>query len=270
MDKNIKVIFIFALLLIVPLVSAVKPIQTPVFDVGLTPVIPIYEVLKKDSNYTVAVHVFNTSNGVLLTNATVNCTAHVFNQVGQEEYEANMDYVEAENDFKLFITGENFSTVGEYNVLVRCFDDERGGVVDEEFEVTNTGTILTEAESIIYGFIILILVLGLGGLMFLSIRLPFSNTKNVNGDEVQVNNLRVWKIAAIAFTYVITMWLFALLNNIASSYLILVGLTTFFKWAYIILLSLTFPVVILSIVLGFIAAIRSMKLEKQHIRFGND
>ena len=52
MDKNIKVIFVFALFLIIPLVNAQPFFQQQDFDVGLTPVIPGYDSIKKDTNFT--------------------------------------------------------------------------------------------------------------------------------------------------------------------------------------------------------------------------
>ena len=173
-------------------------------------------------------------------------------------------------DFDIQVLAGNFSEVGQYAVIASCNSSERGGFLEYGFMVTPTGTEFIPAQGTTYAVLALILVLVLALLIYSSLRIPWTSGKEINGIFVAVNNFRAYKIATTILSYLVTMWLFGILYNISSSYLVLTGITNFFKWGYTILLSLSIPVIIVGIVLSFIAVISSLKLEKMHERYSGN
>jgi len=159
LHKNFIFIFSFILVLTLTLVSAAPPPQ--VFDTsgtrGYILQYPQFEVIKQNNPFTLKVHVFNASDGLLITSA--NCTLNIRNQTGNTVLENNLS-LEGDH-YNYLMTGGNFSVTGTYAYVIYCIDPgSQGGFASGIFKITPTGTNAGFGLYLILIFSALVLVVG--------------------------------------------------------------------------------------------------------------
>jgi len=154
--------YLFIVLTLVPLVSSAPPVTTvQQFETGYTILPAKQEVLVQGRDYTHHWIVYNSSNGIKVTNTTINCSMYMANGSGDVLLSNKADY-DNRGFFYLLIKGGNFSANGIYTYGVDCMDTY-GGALAGAFEVTETGFNISTAGSLIRVAIILAIV----SLMFL-------------------------------------------------------------------------------------------------------
>ena len=105
--------------------------------------------IKQGEDYEFQFHVFNKSNGLSVNNATTFCKFHLYNNTGYELVDEDLIMASNLIDYQIIIKGGNFSN-GYYSYIVQCNSSILGGFDSVPFEVTSTGTKLTESKSILY------------------------------------------------------------------------------------------------------------------------
>jgi len=138
-------IFFFILIVLSSLVIAIPPITTQVIigiDEGIIIKYPPYTHLKQLRDYKLHLHVFNETDGVLLTNETTSCLLHLYNESGSHIVEIEqIGFDSNNNDFDALIGGGNFSDLGFVSYIIQCnHSNNYGGAVSGVFEITATGT----------------------------------------------------------------------------------------------------------------------------------
>ena len=130
--------FIFLLILVTTLVTAQPPIFTQFVDEGLTIDFVKITIQQQNKDFQYNFHVFNTSNGIRLTNSTTSCNFHLFMNDGVHIIqEMSIPFDVSGEDWELTVKGNNFTRLGEYAYLVDCSSTEGlGGSVSVGFEVT--------------------------------------------------------------------------------------------------------------------------------------
>lgn len=162
--NKLRGIFLLFLVILIGLssVSAVSPFRTS-SDTGceITPV--VRDSLKTNQDFDFNFHVFNRTNGMPISNSTISCSFHLYNQTGDHAYTTNLKndpYAEhgVINEWVARLSGTNFSSVGFYAYAVQCNGTVAyGGCADKGgFMVTDSGYVTTTANTISFSTGILI------------------------------------------------------------------------------------------------------------------
>jgi len=132
---------LFCILLLIPLALAVPPfVQTAASTTtGLDIRSPQGEFLEQGASVISNIHVFNKSNGMLMTNTTTSCLAHIYNKTGGHLAEEDYSFSNNGIDFELSVDGNNFSQVGIIIFIIQCNTSNVGGFVSGSFRVTVDG-----------------------------------------------------------------------------------------------------------------------------------
>lgn len=152
---------IFSFLFLISLVSAAPPFQQSVSSVGLDIRFPQVDTVKQFNDIEYNIHVYNKSDGMLVTNTTVTCHVHLYNSTGYHVYDSDMAFSSVyDEDFVLFIDGGNFSTIQRMSAITQCNSSSEGGFVSFGFDVTPTG------EKNVFGFQIFLFIFLFGLVIF--------------------------------------------------------------------------------------------------------
>ena len=141
-------IFLFSLLVLTPLISAPPPFQCGNPDIGLKIEAPAIEYIEWATDFKFRIHVYNVTDGLLMTNDTVACIIHVYDSHGNHLIETDMGFDSNGIDFKYDALGSNFTVNNQYAVLYYCYIDpdaqagiDRGGFLEYPFYVTPSGEV---------------------------------------------------------------------------------------------------------------------------------
>lgn len=156
-----------ALILALPFVVAAPPFSEPESGGGLLVQAPKFLYQQQYREFRLHSHVFN-STGYLVTNTTVNCTAHVYNSTNRHVVKQLMTFDGV--DFEATVL---LNTTGEHSFTIYCLQPStgNGGYASAEFMVTTTGrddqhSDLTPLAAAILGLYLVALFFGIGGLQF--------------------------------------------------------------------------------------------------------
>ena len=164
---SLLIVMLTLFLAFLPFVQAVSPfISSSVSGCQITPI--IRESLKVSQDFDFNFHVFNVSNGVPLSDATLSCYFHFYNQTGDHVFSkmlANDPSSEhlVINEWAERMSGGNISTTGSYAYVMQCNSTTLGCVDKGYFIVTNSGYDATTGRATIDIGLLLILVIFLAG-----------------------------------------------------------------------------------------------------------
>ena len=153
--------------------------------------------------------------------------------------------------------------IGEYSCSAMCCDGSLCGTNGCTFNITPNGFILSTSQSMLYIFGLILAVFVFLMLLIPAIKIPFRNFVGEEGKVISVNNFKFLKVGAIAFAYLTLVFIFGLANAITRDYLYTIGVNKFFDWGYWILLTLSYPLIILAIVLGLAVFINDIYVKKK-------
>lgn len=175
---------------------------------------------------------------------------------------APMSFNTTARTFNYTIPSIQTNLVGQYNYDVTCIDGVFNATNSFSFEINPTGTAISTPQSLIYVITLLIVlflfVLGL----WASIKIPFNNVKNDEGDVVQINWKKYAKIGSMGVTYVLFTWIIFMAWNISYAYLNFQGMATAFNYLYRLLFALMLPGIPLVIIGGFWLYIKDKKFDQ--------
>lgn len=251
-----RLILIFLLLLLLPLVST----QPPFVEEGGSNFVEGYfieftplGVYENNEHILFNAHVFNISNGVRIDNLTAACNFHLFDNRGEHIInQVNLSYDSVGLDWEYNATGGNFTRNGQYSYLIVCQDsaDNLGGFVTVGFEITSTGFHLDTPKAIIYSsFFILFIFLFIVTIFGINM-LPSSNTKDEDGKILSISYLKYFRSVLWFFEWILLLGIMFMASNIGFAYL---GETLFanvFFNIYRIMFAIT-PVIVIVWVLWF-------------------
>lgn len=224
---------------------------------GLQIFYPSFDEVKKDSQFSLHVHVSNISNGFPLLNTQADCFLHLYNSSGSHTFESGPLKKDSNGwDHEIFLdsNGGNFSDLGEHAFYIWCNNTawSLGGEARGTFTVTPTGYELTIPQAVTYGFIILLL----GLFLYFTIY----GIRNAISAE--------WLIGYVCLTYVVLYLIISVLWILAKSYLwaqpMLEGIL-FMAWFIMGIGFLPFIMVISMVILGKEA---KAVLEQKYIKQG--
>lgn len=202
MNKTILAsLFVFMFML--SFAVAQPPFQQSSLDTGITIETSVTMSHPINEDYFFNIHAQNSSNGLLLTNETTNCTIHIFRPSdGDHILEEQMPFDTNGIDFDRVVEGGNFTEIGQYWVLFNCeVEGDIGGFIAYGFDVTYTG----QNEPLALGGSFLLLTffaLFLVGFIHLKMKIDFKRwyegilRKNHDGKK----NLVMVVLSALAYT----------------------------------------------------------------------
>jgi len=145
-------IFLFTCSFILSLVSAVPPVQTTISDAGLQIAYPQYQYFPSDTNFTLYIHVYNTTQ--YITGATASCYLDLYDPSGIEIMKSIM--TEDTSDYYIFVNANNFTSYGTHAFVIQCNTTGQAGFANGVFEISPTGK---EQTSILNNNVIIIFIL---------------------------------------------------------------------------------------------------------------
>lgn len=215
-------------------VSSAPPFTTNPLASGcqISPI--VRDTLKVNTAFDFNFHVFNLTNGVPLSNSTLSCYFHFYNQTGDHVYSSilkNDPYSEHQviNEWAERMGGGNISKVGTYAYLVQCNSTQLGCADKGSFIVTNSGYEATTGRAIFDIGLVLLLLFFLGISIY-----GFMEIDNLAG-----------KVGLFGFAYLLLIAITFIAWNMANDFLLSAQfLVNFLRILFIILVIGLFPLVI--------------------------
>lgn len=136
----ISLTLIFSKGIIAPAVSTTINTNT-----GLEIKYPSYENIVQNHYFDFNFHVFNISDGLPVSNTTVSCNFHLYNQSGDHIWTfSNLSHDAASehgivNEWVARVNGNNFTTQGVYSYIIQCNSSSHGGFLSTNFIVSPEG-----------------------------------------------------------------------------------------------------------------------------------
>ena len=268
--KKIFILMVVLLLFSISFITAPKPvavlgIQTGGIDISYPN--PYY--LKIDNPLYVRFWVYNTSNGIVMTNLTVNCTYNLLDYTGKNVLRMSTQEIKfgglgtraCQNCFNLNVSAGNFSHTGVYPFQIRCQGFGIGGFLTDNYEVTRTGKELT--TTMIYT-VILILVVSLLifiGLLALGLTIPADYRRDdITGYIFALNNLKYLKYTCIGLAYATLLFISYYVWMISYQFLQMEFVDKIFQIIFYGLVVLTLPLFIMFIIITILNLIRDTEI----------
>lgn len=174
---NILLLSLFLLFAIIPFVSAVPPFVSSSSTGGCVVVPMMRESIKLNQAFDFNFHIINSTNGFPLSNTSVSCYFHLYNQTGDHSFAIRLqnDPITEHlvtNEFVARLGGTNFSTIGDYAYIVQCNGTVSTGGCAEKglFTVTHSGFTASTSRAIFDIGLLFILVIFLSICMLLFIK----------------------------------------------------------------------------------------------------
>jgi len=147
MRKNLSLMLCIILVtsLCITLISAVPPVQTTLTEKSLLITYPQYEYVKLDSNFTLYIHVYNTSQ--YIRGSTASCFLDLYNPEGIETMSSPM--IAGGSDYYIAIAKGNFSMLGLNSFIIQCNTTSQSGFASGIFSITNSGVEITSGKAIV-------------------------------------------------------------------------------------------------------------------------
>lgn len=231
-------------------------------------------ILKINQDYQLNIHVYNSSNGFPLSNSSVFCALHLYNQSGKHILVNNNLSFSPLYDFNLDILGSNFSEEGSYPYVVACFSNDfsAGAVFSSSFTVTNSGTFFDTSESLLYVIILLFITLFLIVGIYVSIVVPYGNIEEItpSGQRAvkKVTKTKYLKLMAMWFSYGMFLLLITVLAGMTNNYIQFIEVKNLFNNSYLFLKILSYGVSVAMIWLLFWNGWKDIILNKTILREG--
>jgi len=166
----------------------------------------------------------------------------------------------ANSEFNYTLNGGLINVIGDYKVNGFCSYEDIAKPFVYSFQVTNTGTIPSTAEGIIYvigaGFIFILFLISL----YVTVTLPMGNKRNQIGEIIGVGFSKYFKLFAGIITYLLFLFLLVIGKSLSSNFLFLNETYQFFNVTFLIFLVAFAPLLICFIGLAIIYTIGDKKV----------
>ncbi len=271
MLKKGWIVLIMSIFLI-SFISAVPPfVQEEVFTEGYEIRYPLDGTLKLNTDHTFYFHVYNISNGVPISNSSTNCVFHLYDSSGEHILEVAAEHYESDidNEWEVFVGGNNFSEKGDQSYLMQCNSSSLGGFASVGFGITLSGLILETSEAVIYS------VLSFGVLLlfiisfYFMIAVKYGNDTNGKGAVIKLTKTKYVKLGLILLTWVLFTWFLNILIGLSDNFVSLTMYYGLFGFIFETMNNLALPLGIVIIVICLFEIIRDANIQKAISKFGS-
>jgi hypothetical protein len=189
--------FLVTFTLMIKFVSAVPPFQqeTQALGEGYVIRVPVEETIQQNENHEFYFHVYNITDGTPVHNKShggVTCDFHLYDPDGTHIVKSPLVYDDSHvnNEWEVEIVGANFSALGRYSYIVQCNSSLYGGFESIGLNVNYFGEDLSTAQSVLYGWLIFVLIFIFGMNIFLINKLPAKNEQDEQGRIMSISWLK--------------------------------------------------------------------------------
>jgi len=151
---------------------------------------------------------------------------------------------------------------GEYEFTPCCVDGRESNCNSLIFEVTKTGSKLSTAEGIVYVIFLVAMIFTILLTLWGAVMIPFRNPRSENDIVVGVNDLKYLKVFCIVFTYLLLMFIFGITRSIMENFLYVEGAYKVFNFLFWMMLSFTWPGIVVGLVFTVILFLRDKQLKQ--------
>lgn len=261
--KNVTLLLaIVFLLIIIPYASAANPFIVNQNTLGLNIDPLIYPSVQQNQPFTLNVHVYNISNGLNMTNNSVNCYAHLYDAVGDTLVRTPLMW-DNQTDFDATLNANNFSQLGQHSLEIWCNSDGiLGGYIRAIFDVTTNGDELSIPASIMYGVSFIILVLIFILLLYGALNLKWKNEYNEEGYSLVITKQKYGKIMCMVGAYVTGLFILYLAWATTSVYLQFTTASRIFNYFFYIAGWAILPISVLAIFLMIVNWVTDKRIKE--------
>ena len=223
MGKKV-ILLIFMCMFLIGFVSAIKSTQVNTGSEGLEIFYPQFEVIEQYQTFNLHIHISNISNGYVFNNTQTDCFLHLYNRTGDHTLERNTPLLKDGNkyDHELFIDSGNFSSLGLHAFLIWCNSTDGsgfGGEAKGSFEVTPSGFIFSESQSILYICLFFVLFSVFMITLFVIDKLPKYNQQDEEGRILSVSYLKYFRPVLWFLEWMLFVGSLYISSNLAFAYL---------------------------------------------------
>lgn len=261
-----KILIIMFVLVCISLVSAVPPLTTEfVGDIGLDIQANVYNYYKINEGAAVQIHVFNKSNGELLSSPAISCSVELTDHNGTIVLSG---HTLADGDhFNMTRPPAVVDTSETYALIILCNNSEVAGFKTAFFDATPTGRPpLTEGERTTY--VGSLFIMSLFSVFFFMLSLQFKPNieaqKNEDGSYQPIPNdkpaLRFGcLVLSFIILFIILLYVMVSLQTILYSFTELIDSYYIFMWLMGFLMLLMFIFILITLLIQAVDSVRSKK-----------
>lgn len=160
MNKFLLMTLIFSFSL--TLVSAAPPITEVSlnFEQGYRISPQLVDTISQNRDFTINFFLYNSSNGVLISNSSTQCIVYLANQQGVLIDQGNADYAASGDYWNYKFDSGNFSSIQQYNLGISCNSSTQGGSSVQEFRTISgkgESSLIFVLLMVIFSFTLLII-----------------------------------------------------------------------------------------------------------------
>ena len=224
-------VFCFLFIIMIGLVSAVKPLTSVTSDEGYLVKVTQDSAIQTGQNHSFELHVFNVSNGMPITSG-IACYMHLYHNTGKHLYEGMDATPDHMFDYSFDLLSGNFTSRGEYEAKFQCNSTTLGGESQLYFIVNDYGEELTTAHSFKFNasmfFMMILFIMAIIGIF---------------GVENIIGKFACYWVAHLLFIVgTFSMWQFNM--GYTSQF---IGMASMWKILFYVSVTALFPLMILSI-----------------------
>ncbi len=151
--------------------------------------------------------------------------------------------------------------LGIYTAIIHS-PSRNGTQVEFTYEVTGTGNALSTGESIIYFGFLIALFLTFLLTLYGSMKIPFRNHRDENYNIVGINDMKYVKVFLMIMSYIILMFIFAIIRAILQNLLFKSEFHKIFAWLFWLMFSFFIPAFLVSFVFLVLVWLNDKKIHK--------
>lgn len=159
-----------------------------------------------------------------------------------------------------------FIELGDYPTEVNCNDAGRNATSNFPITITQTGSILSTAQGIVYVIFLIALIFIFHLCLFGAIKLKWRPERGGDGTIIGVNDLKYLKLVLFVASYLLLMFIFGIMRGITANFLFMTGFSGLFNFLFWFMFSFLFPLIILAVVLTIIAYLKDLKIKESIFR----
>jgi len=159
-----------------------------------------------------------------------------------------------------------FIELGEYQTEVNCQDLGQNNTANFPITITQTGSIISTAQGIIYIIFLVVLIFIFLLCLYGAIYIPWGHGRAEDGSIVSVNDLKYLKIVLFVASYLSLMFIFGIMRGITANFLFMTGFSGIFNFMYWLLFSFLWPLLILSLIITVVSFLKNLEIKESILR----
>lgn len=238
MSRKIFFVFLFMFIFSLNFISAIPPQTNINTNEGLEISYPKFDSILVGKDFNLSIHVFNISNGLIITNA--DCELEIYNQSGNHLID-NLNLTQISDEYNVLLSGENLTNEGIYSYNIYCNTTSLGGFVDGNFQITTNGRESDSLQLYTRIFLLLFFMFTIFLIQWNKGRIDYDKWYNQIAEKYRTKNTFRWVLSALGYNL--------LKNSYVFSYLVgLLGMLVLTE--LILLFNITSVLLIMKIVLA--------------------